>query len=60
MCVCCLRPLFLQRAHKCFWILNCSMLEILQRLEVALALLALYLQQRYRGAQRYGIGVFAL
>lgn len=50
VCSCRLCPLFLQRAHEALWILDCSMLELFQRLQIALALLALYLQQRYCGA----------
>ena len=60
VCSCCLGPLLLQRAHKGFRVLDCSMLELLQRFQIALALLSLDLQERYRGPQRYGIWVLAL
>jgi hypothetical protein len=60
VCSCRVCALLLQGAHEALWILDGGMLELLERLEVALALLALQLQERYGGAQGYGIGVLAL
>lgn len=57
---CSLCALLLQGAHEAFRILDGGMLELLQGFQVALALLALDLQQRYRGSQGYGIWVLAL
>lgn len=55
-----LGALLLQRACECLGIGDGGGLELLESLEVALALLALQLQQRYGGAQGNGIGVVRL
>jgi len=53
-------PLLVQRTHKVLRVGHGGGLEFLEGFEVALALLALQLEQRYGGAQGYRIGVFAL
>jgi hypothetical protein len=58
--LCCMRLAVLDGVRKARWVGDGDRLELGQGLEVALALLALQLQQRYGGAQCYDIGIVAL
>ena len=55
-----LRSLFLQRLGEGLWVRHSGCLELFEGLEIALALLALKLQERYGGAEGDGIWVVRL
>jgi hypothetical protein len=58
--LCCLRSVFLYRLGKAFGVRDSNRLELGKSPQVALALLALQLQERYCGSQCYDIWILTL